>query len=146
MHNHTGELRNGSKSVWSRPSSREAAQSGPEASSGQKLGVVEILSQDRRSLTALNQEAEHQKQLEGIMGIGGKKMSLGEDNLSFSPRYARLQKNSAAQAVPSRPKYVVMKPKSNRFLGGWGGVSSATVVAGLVTLHPAQTTLEGSRL
>lgn len=104
--------------------------------------VVETLSQDEPSLTALSQEADHQTQdrLEGIMGIGGKKMSLGGDHLSSSPRDVRLQK-SAAHAVLSRSKDVAMKLKNKPFWGGgFGAASTATVVAGLVTMDR----LEGS--
>lgn len=90
------EFRIRSKSVWSWPSSSGAARAAkdPKPETRQKLVVVEILSQDEPSLTALNQEADHQKQdqLEGIRGIGGENVSLRADNLSFSPRYGRLQK------------------------------------------------------
>lgn len=70
--------------------------------------VVEILSQDEPGLTAGNREGDRQKkqhQLEGIMGIGGKRIRSGGDNQSRPARYVRLQKKQ----VPSRHKYVVMK-------------------------------------
>lgn len=94
--------------------------------------VVETLSQDEPGLTALTQEAEHQKedQLEGIMGIGGQQISLREDNLSFSPRNVRLQK-SAARAVVSIYGY---ETKESSVFGGCGVVSSTTFVTGLATL------------
>lgn len=121
-----GEFRIRSKSVWTWPS-REAAQAveDPKPQTRQKLVVVEILSQDEPSLTALNQEADHQKQdqLEGIMGVGGKKISLGGDNPSFSPRYVRLQK-SAAHAVLPRSKSGYETKESSIFAGLWSSFFS----------------------
>lgn len=59
--------------------------------------------------------------MEELWELEARKLASGRDNLSSSPRYARLRK-SAAQAVLSWAKNVLMKQQNNPLLGVCGGV------------------------